>query len=303
MLLILLLQVFPPPTPVVNVHPASPGLPLWMQIASFAVATVLAIMKVIEFFRRGTLEVRITRDCFFRLSESGESLFIHGGMIARNGPVLVQGVSVIFKRLASKNSSIAAKTFPMDIIDIGEKIKGSGFRAEHHFYGASPLLYVNAASTFRPVYHCTFPEHRERQAQSFTALIQELQNYKRDADKLAAEGHPRQDASVIQDVEQIIKPHYNTMCGLIQVEAGDYEIALTITYEKCGFPSQSRTVSSFAYLTINETSLSQFKTNLQNVLRVSALNLFKDKPDFFIYPELQPKITESERRRIDQGLG
>src|ERR1035437_2042427 len=107
-----LLQVFPPPTPVVNVHPASTGLPLWMQITSFAVAAFLAVLKALEFFRRGTLEVRPTRASFFRLTENGEALFVHGVLLAREGPVLIDNVSVTLKRLPGNRT--AEKTFPLD---------------------------------------------------------------------------------------------------------------------------------------------------------------------------------------------
>jgi hypothetical protein len=300
--LLLLLQVFPPPTPIVNVNPPPTGLPLWAQVLSLAVTLALATIKAIEFFRRGTLEVRITRDCFFRLSDIGESLFIHAGMIARNGPVLIQNVSVTLKRLG--NSSLTSKTFPMEVIDNGEKVKGSGIRADHHFYGASPLLYVNGASTFRPVYYCIFPEYRDRQIQSFKELTQELLNYKREKDKAEAEGKSKSASDVVREVEQIIKPQYNAMCGLIQIESGDYELMMTISYEKCGFPVSKKATTSFLYFTIDDSALSNFKSALANGLYVYAENVLDGQTHTLLYPELQPKkMTEAGRKKKDAKVG
>src|ERR1044071_9751371 len=52
------------------------------------------------------------------------------------------GEALILKRLAAKENPKTAETsFPLEIIGHGEKIKGSALTAEHHFYGASPLLY------------------------------------------------------------------------------------------------------------------------------------------------------------------
>ena|SRR5258708_380022 len=56
-----------------------------MQVMSFAAAAFLALLKAIEFFRRGTLSVRLTRDSFFRLIDAGEALFVHAVLLARGG--------------------------------------------------------------------------------------------------------------------------------------------------------------------------------------------------------------------------
>jgi hypothetical protein len=169
----MLLQVFPPPTPVV----APAGIPVWMQIASFAVATLLGVLRAVEFFRRGTLEVRLTKDSFFRLTDSGETLFVHAVLLDRDGPALIDKVSITMNRLPTENARTAQKSFPLDIVDHGEKIKGATIFAEHSWYGASPLLYVAANSTQRPAYKCLHVEYKDRQQNAFGAFDQEFFNY------------------------------------------------------------------------------------------------------------------------------
>jgi hypothetical protein len=293
-----LLQVFPPPTPVVNVHPASTGLPLWMQITSFAVAAFLALLKALEFFRRGTLEVRLTRDSFFRLTENGEALFVHGVLLAREGPVLIDNVSVTLKRLPGNRTT--EKTFPLDIIDHGEKIKGPAIRAEHHFYGASPLLYVAAASTQRPVYMCLHAEYRERQRQALTDFDQDLFKYKRQVEEAIANEQPKTDADLVREIEALVRPHYATTCGLVQLEAGEYELALTVHFEKIGFLvwKPQRSVHSFGYFTVDDAGLKAYKEHLLNVLYARAANIVKGTTSNLTYPEyLLTEFTEATQRR------
>lgn len=269
-----------------------------MQITSFAAAAFLALLKALEFFRRGTLEVRLTRDSFFRLTDVGESLFVHAVLLAREGPVLIDGVSLNLVRLPKPRTT--AKTFPLDIIDHGEKIKGSAIRAEHHFYGASPLLYVAAASTQRPVYWCLHAEYRERQRQAETDFDQDLFKYKRQVEEAIAREQPKSDADMVREIEALVRPHYATMCGLVQLEDGDYELALTVHFEKIGFLvwKRQRSVQSYGYFTVDEAGLKVYKDYLLNVLYARAANIVKGTTSNLNYPEYQPKdFTEAKDKR------
>lgn len=280
---------------------ASAGVPLWMQVTSFTLAAFLAILKAVEFFRRGKLEVRITRDSFFRLTDLGEALFVHAVLLARNGPVLIQGVTITLKRIVPKGSTtIAEKSFPLEIKNHGEKVKGPGFTAEHHFYGSSPLMYVAAGSTQRSVYYCLQAEYQDRQRQVVVDFDQELLKYKRDVDSAAASGCPKREADVANDVEQIIKSHHAKMCGLIQLEAGEYEVVLSVTYERCGFALLDRqdAATSFIYFTVEGQGLAGLKSALLNTLYTGANNVIRGANNVVIYPEYQPKrFAETTQRK------
>src|SRR5258708_380024 len=92
-------------------------------------------------------------------------------------------VSLTMTRKPKDNVRTAAKSFPLDIVDHGEKMQGSAVHAEHHFYGTSPLLYVSAASTQRPVYMCLHAEYKDRQRQAVTDFDQDLFRYKRQVEE------------------------------------------------------------------------------------------------------------------------
>jgi hypothetical protein len=185
-------------------------------------------------------------------------------------------------------------------VDHGEKIKGAAIRAEHHFYGASPLLYVAATSTQRPVYMCHHSEYKDRQRQALTDFDQELFNYKRQIEDAIAKGVPKTDAEVIKDVEAIVRQHNAAMCGLVQLESGDYELALTIRYEKIGFLvwKRQQSTSSYGYFTVDEAGLRAYKDHLLNVLHGRAANIVKGTSSNIQYSEYHPKdFIEAKHQR------
>jgi hypothetical protein len=273
---------------------ASTGLPLWAQLSNLAITLLLAVLRAVEFLRRGTLEVRITRDCFFRLTDFGEALFVHGVLLARNGPVLIQDVAVTLKRLAPRGTTVAEKSFPLTIISHGEKVKGPAFRAEHHFYGMSPLLYVAGPSTLRPVYHCQHAEYKDRQRQAVLDFEQELRQYRQKFNTVV-----QTETQLLKDLDVIIKPHYNKMCGLIQLESGQYELSLSIKYEKCGSIVWRRhaTTESYIYFAVDEAGLKAYKDALLYTLNAQAGNILRGTDSRVDYPEYSPRDFKEAKKK------
>jgi hypothetical protein len=277
------------------------SIPLWMQITSFAVATFLAILKAIEFFRRGTLEVRLTRDSFFRLTDFGESLFVHAVLLDRDGPALIEKVSLTMRRLPTNDGRTAEKLFPLDIIEHGEKVKGQLVKAEHHFYGSSPLLYVGGNTTNRPVYWCVYAEYQRRQQEALAAFDNALFAYKQEYEAAIANESPKPDATLIKELETIVNQHFGIMSGLVQLESGRYELALTVSYQKIGSIvwKPQRTTKSYGYFTVDNAGLQAYKGNdLRNVLNLRAANTVKSLKIDGKYPEYNFKdFTEAREKQ------
>ena len=88
--------------------------------------------------------------------------------------------------------------------------------------------------------------------------------------------------------------------GLVQLEAGEYEVAIEVTYESPGFRLWKRlaTSNSTISFTVEEQPLTTWKAQLNSVLRSTAKNALTDSKDAILYPEFQPlDFSES-----DQGL-
>src|ERR1039458_8658004 len=115
----------------------SNSLPIWAQYFTLAATLVLSGLRAWEFFRKPTLSVALTKDVFFRVIDFGEALFCNAILMAERGPVLVTHVSAVLKK-----TDQPLNTFPLDIIQFGEKVKTESLLAEHFFYTSSPLAHI-----------------------------------------------------------------------------------------------------------------------------------------------------------------
>jgi hypothetical protein len=165
--------------------PPDHSLPLWAQVVALATSLALAAIQIFQFTRRPHLEVHLTRDLFFRLINQGEALFCKAVLLARNGPVLVRDVQPVLRRFdPTGKRSQAEKLFPLDVWRHGESVRGSNIMADHHFFGSSPLAYIEADSPQRAVYLCLQREYWGRQkaiadqfVQAVEALRQKYQSF------------------------------------------------------------------------------------------------------------------------------
>jgi hypothetical protein len=147
---------------------------------------------------------------------------------------------------------------------------------------------------------CLHAEYRERQRQALTDFDQDLFKYKRHVEEAIASERPKTDADLVREVEALVRPHYATMCGLVQLEAGEYELALTLRFEKIGFLvwKRQRSLHSFGYFTVDDAGLKAYKQHLLNVLYARAANIVKGTTSNLTYPEyLLAEFTEATQRR------
>ena len=102
------------------------------------------------------------------------------------------------------------------------------------------------------------------------------------------------------EIEAIVKPHYATMCGLVQLESGECESFLSIRYEKIGLFvwKRQRSTGSYGYFTVDAPGLKAFKVHLLNVLHARAPNIVKGVPSNIPYPEYQPKEFRGAKERL-----
>jgi hypothetical protein len=273
------------------------ALPLWAQILSLSVALFLALLRAIEFFKVPELYVRLTRDMFFRLIEDGEALFCHAVLLARNGPVLIREINLKLKRKG--NRARAEKLFPIQILRFGEKVKGPALLAEHHFFSSSPLLYLPENQPMRAVYLGVQREYHPRQRRAVENFAARIIALKSNYSQLSTEAiDPEVAGRVLQELDGIINDSSREMVGLVQLEAGEYEVEIDVTYESPGsrlWKNRGRSNSTISF-TVEEQPLSTWKAQLNGVLRATAKNTLAGSDDRIVYPEFQPlEFSESDQ--------
>lgn len=284
----------------IQAPPSHPnGLPLWVQIVSLSITAFLAVLRTIEFFNFPELYVRLTRDLFFRMIDEGEALFCHAVLISRNGPVLIQDITLTLKRIGSRDT--AEKSFPIQIRRFGEKVKGPALIAEHHFYSSSPLQYLPENSPLRAVYLGVQREYhssQQRAIQNFTAKVLEFKS--KYINVSTEPGASEMAEQVLTEFNSLIKNSCNEMLALVQLEVGKYEASILVKFETPGFRLWKRkgTSKSTISFLVEEQPISNWKAQLDSTLRVQAKNLLTGSNDLVIYPEFQPVEFEETEKEV-----
>ena len=266
---------------------ATPHPPPWIIYASFAISLVLAILKIKESFPQPSLEIQLTRDLFFRLVEAGEALFCNAALLATDRPILITGVRPMLKRLAKTGRT--HKSFELDIINHGEKVKGSQSMAEHQFFGSSPLQYVSSGAPLRAVYLCVYGDYADNQRIAYQAFQADIRSAL-ESNKNVDLSDPEQSETFRTDIEGRIERHYNAMLHLSQLEAGDYELNVDVTYRSAKplFKKRTKKASSRVTFTIEEQAIDLLRKTLRQSLTTVSQELLGGTTASHAYPELSP---------------
>jgi hypothetical protein len=254
-----------------------------MQYFAFYVSAILGLFKIAGFlFHRSQLHVVVTRDAFFRLIDSGEALFCSANLLARNGPVLITSVIPTLKRIDGPQ-----KSFDLEILQFGEKVKGQGFLAEHLFYSSSPVAHIPEAIPQRTVYLCVQGEYKDQIRQRVEDFQKEILTFKQEKQKA---GDQLSAALLVQIVQKAIDQCASKLMTAVQIEPGRYELTLRIRYEDPGnrMFSWSRTAESTINFQVKSDVKDFLWTNIKQSLQVSAQNLLFEQNNPIVYPTYQP---------------
>jgi len=264
-------------------------------MTTFVVTLLLAVLKIFETFPRPKLNINLTRDTFVRLGDYGEALFCNAVLLASNGPVLILEVSPTLKRLCgTSGAERAEKTFPLYVLNHGEKVRGTQMVADNHFFGSSPLFYLASNTPLRAVYLCLQKEYSERQRLAVDAFVSDIQNF-RIENNSADLSDPEVTAKIWADLTTRTEKHYHAMVHLIQLEVGDYELHLEIKYEspRRWIGRGKKSTTSRLGFTVDQSLLDNLNTSLRSTLLTRGQQIVTSSPAQFGYPELVPtKIIE-----------
>jgi hypothetical protein len=264
-------------------------------MTTFVVTLLLAVLKILETFPRPKLNVNVTRDIFFRLADYGEALFCNAVLLASNGPVLILDVIPTLKRLrGTDHVQRAEKTFPLYVLNHGEKVRGTQLIAENHFFGSSPLFYLASNSPLRAVYLCLQKEYAESQRLAVDAFVSEIQKF-RIENNSADLSDPNVTATILADLTTRTEKHYHAIINLMELEVGDYELQLVVKYEspQRWIWKEKKTASSRIRFSVDQILLDNLKTGLRSTLLTRGQQIVTDSTPQWSYPELVPtKIIE-----------
>ncbi len=267
------------------------SLPDWMLIFSFVASLFLMLLVIVEgicrALRKATLEIVLTREVFFRILDTGESLYSTAVLVAYDTGALIQDV-----KAALVKTNGATKAFDLRVAQVGEKYRTPEGSYQFGFHSTSPLTFVPPSNPQRCVYICeheSYSGYTRQQFQQFQeALFKIKERY-----SFVMEGtpDPAQLDNLIQDAEGAVEVAVTGIMDKIQIEPGKYTLTITATYRQKGkfFPMAIRGVStSKVNFVVEDYARDVFRHSLREHLQARARQVLLDQPATASTPEYSP---------------
>lgn len=212
--------------------PSNPQeFPVWMNYFSFIVASLVAIFKIIQFiFTKSKLDVALTREVFFRILEDGESLYANVVLVAYDTGALITKIIVKLSKVDGSK-----KEFPLRVAQIGEKYRTDDGGFKFYFSTSSPLWFVPENSPQRQIYLCEYASYADPTKNEFQQFQQNIQQIKlKYPAPPDANIDPMGFSQFTADIENVVRTTLSNIMDKIQIEAGKYNLTLTVEYKQKG---------------------------------------------------------------------
>lgn len=258
-----------------------------LTILSLVLATLWPLYQLYLQIFGGTLKVKLTRQIFFRLNDSGESIFLKPVLLAENGSVLIKNVRAKLLR----TDSDAIKHWNIEFLQFGEIVRNQDHvLSDHFFYSSSPLTFITNNKPERAVYHGRV----EQYAQEVEAIIED---YKSKLNTMRSEiptafvpGDESKMKEAFSKLFTQIQETTNELKNKIQLERGSYRVDLTIEYISIGrIIKRNRKSQSSITFKIEKNAHDKIVNNVQGTLLSIGRNWLFNEQNTIFYPEYQPK--------------
>lgn len=276
-----------------------PNLPHWAPYFAFYASLFLSCLTIIgilyALLKASKVEFYLTKEIFFRLSSDGEVLFCNGVLVAHRGNVLQKKVDITLKRVDA-----VEKTFPLEVLNFGTPVKGSGALPDFFFYTASPLAFIQENIPERNIYYCVNREYSERIRKVFDDFRERITINKPLIDSsrdLPEEQRPQEANEFVKGIPTFIEQIANDIMQQFQLEKGDYKLTAQLTYRQKNSPIPrlwDKSVQSSITFSITDDVKKIIKGQLTLFLSTIAWNILSGQNQPVVFPEYKPyNIKES----------
>ncbi|HBG93210.1 MAG: hypothetical protein A2X54_02335 [Nitrospirae bacterium GWF2_44_13] len=270
--------------------PAPQNLPNWMIIFAFVASLLLTIFKFLEgifkAFRKSTLEIVLTREVFFRILETGESLYSNAVLVAHDTGALIKDIQAT---LTKENGS--TKNFVLRVAQIGEKYRTADGLYQFSFHSSSPLTFVPENVPQRQVYICEHLSYAEATRQEFQKFQQKLFKFKERFNNFLDTDDQAVSKQYIADTTSAINDACTNIMDKIQIEPGEYTLTLSVTYrQKLKYiPAfTTKKAESKVQFVVENYARDTMRYSLNEYLRTKLYQFIADKNETITLPEYSP---------------
>jgi hypothetical protein len=200
-------------------------IPPWFIDLGAILAVLLTALRIREFLKTGHLDVRLTREMFFRITDHGESIFTNAVFLCRWEPVEIRSVG--FELTCVSGST---KTYAVEPIWIGAKLPvANNVYAQHSFSSKSAATFLAENTTRDVLYLCALSEYSMKIREAFI----DLERAGTDLARARQEITTPNDANVQALYEQTLtyqRTFVDRIVDGVQVETGTYRLRLVAKY-------------------------------------------------------------------------
>jgi len=262
-------------------------IPSVMILFAFFASLTWTVLKIIELVnRRSVLEFRLTRECFLRIIESGECFYINAVIISLNACALIESVEVGLKR---RNG--ATKKYNLSIIHLGEKAKSANLLSQYYFYSSSPISYLSDSVPQRVTYVCLQEEYAEAIQKAYRELGSEYLKLREKYSQAEAQESGDIAQAGVEEIKSIIQKTSNQIVESIQIEPGNHELSVTISYRQRGriipFYRRKQATSSLKFF-VEPNVREVLKIRINQYVEALIRNLVLGRSDIVPYPDYIP---------------
>lgn len=265
------------------------NFPYWMLVFSFIASLLFTILAIIEgvcrIFQKATLDIVLTREVFFRILESGESLYTNAVLVAYNSGALIQDLKVSLKK-----QNGATKTFTMRVAQIGEKFRTQDGVYQFSFHSTSPLSFIPPSNPQRQVYVCEHESYSDDTRQCFQRFQQNVFQIKEWFGSII-NPDPVVFGQLDTRVQTAVNDALMEIMDKVQIEPGNYTLYITITYRQKGkyFPfAYKKNASSKVKFTVKNYARDLLRHLLREYLLGRTRQIILNQQSILSAPEYLP---------------
>ena len=264
-------------------------LPSWLVLSSFIFSffyTVLGVIYLlIKFFKPPVLNVRLTKEVFFRLTDMyGESIFTNAVLLVREKPIEIIDINFVLKKISGGGT----KEFLIVPEMIGKKVKNNEVIANHFFETSSPKTFINSNSIKKPLFLATFKDYKD-------CYVKGIQEFNLAIDKEICIFNKEKNINSTKDLDDlglkalnIVNTYTTKLSGLVQIEEGQYDLQIDVTYRGMGMWNREKKANSNISFQVDSNFKDLYNLKIRESLTDSAKNMLYNTHDIIPSPEYVP---------------
>lgn len=263
----------------------------WLTILAIALGASWPVYQLYQHtLGSAVLNLRLTRNLFFRYSDYGECIFLKPVMIAEGGNALITGVKAKLRR----TDKDVQKEWDIEFLHFGELVrKGDSVTLDHCYHSTSPLDFLPKNMPQRAVYFGRVKHY----AGDVQALIDEFNSrvtkLGETQQRFPTPGAGVPNDKLYQDLAEIASDISSRIGDAMQLEHGHYEVGLTVEYSSLsGVRKQRKSVQSKVRFRVEERIREAIKQGIPLALYRAGINYLSNTDAPLSYPEYQPVDIE-----------